>query len=176
MAGRRHDRQRGAEHVEVPVEVHAEQRLPVVLGAVGEAGRARDACDVDDRVEGPELVDEPREQVADGGRVGDRDVRSSRTTAGVDDPLRRGELLILALRCSVDRDARVDGDDEHPVAAELLGDRGADAHRTAGDDGDARGIARRAHASPSPPSSSQPAKSPLARHSARRSRYPKTSP
>ena len=89
-------RQRGAEHVEVPVEVHVEHGSPVVLGAGGEAGGAADAGDVHDRVERAEFVDELGEQGADRVGVGDRDVRRPGLTAGVDDALRGRVLGVTA--------------------------------------------------------------------------------
>ena len=131
-------RQRGAEHVEVAVEVHVEHRTPVVLDAGGESGRAADAGDVDDRVERAELLDQLREQGADRVGVGHRDVRRPGLPAGGDDPLRGRVFGVTAPGSAVDRDAGVDGDDERAVATELLGDRGADPERTAGDDRDAR--------------------------------------
>ena len=130
-------RQRGAEHVEVPVEVHAEHCPPVVLGPRREAGGPADPRDVHNRVERAELLDQLGEQRADRVFVGDRDVRRPGLPTGVDDALRGGALGAVALRRAVDRDTGVDGDDEHTLATELLGDRGADPDRAAGDDGDA---------------------------------------
>ena len=98
MAGRGHERQRGAQHVEVAVEVHVEHRTPVVLDAGGESGGAADAGDVHDRVERAELVDELGEERADRVLVGDRDVRRPGLPAGVDDPLRGGGLGATAHR------------------------------------------------------------------------------
>ena len=62
VPGRGHERQGGAQHVEVAVDVHAEHRAPVVLHAVREAGGTADAGDVHHRVEGSELLDQVGEQ------------------------------------------------------------------------------------------------------------------
>ena len=74
------------------------------------------------------------------------------------------------LRRAVDRDAGVDGDDEHALATELLGDRGADPDRAARDDGDAWPVAAPLMTRRPPRRAPSPSKSPAARHSARRSR------
>ena len=168
-AGGGHDRQRRPQHREVSVDVHREHGTPVLLDAAGESGGATDAGDVDDGVERPELVDEPGEERADRVVVGDRDVRRPGLPARFDDALRGGRIGASALGRAVDGDARVDGHDEHTLATELLGDGGPDAHGATGHHRDAH--------DPSPASmSSQPSKSPRARQSARRSRYPKKSP
>jgi hypothetical protein len=69
--------------------VHAEHGAPVLLGAGGEARRAGDAGDVDDRVERAELLDEPTEEAVDRTGVGDRDPRCPGPAARVHDALRR---------------------------------------------------------------------------------------
>ncbi len=179
MAGRDHERQRRAQHVEVAVDVHAQHRTPVVLLAVREPGGATDAGDVHHCVERAELVDQLGEETSHCVLVGDGDVRRARLATGFDDPLRGGRLLATVTRRTVDLDAGIDGDHVHPGASELLRDRGADADRTSGDDGDA-------HETSFPMedvswwassiSSANPSKSPFARHSASRSWYPKKSP
>ena len=161
MSGRGHERQRGAQHVEIAVDVHAQHRAPVVLGAVGEAGGPADAGDVHDRVQRPELFDQVGEQLAHRFLVGHRDVRRACLAPGVDDPLCRGGLGTTLAGRAVDRDPGIDGHDEHALTPELLGDRGTDADRTPGDDGDAH--------DDSSVSSANPSKSPDPRHSTSRS-------
>ena len=118
--------------------MHVEHRTPVVLDAVGEAGGAADAGDVDDRVEPAELVDQLREERADGVGVGDRDVRRPGLPAGGDDAL-RGGLLGVAGAAGVPSTVTPGSTvtTNAPRATELLGDGGADPAAAAGDDGDA---------------------------------------
>ena len=156
------------QHVEVPVEMDLEHGAPVVLETGGEAGESDDARDVDDRVKCAELGHELGKQCLDRGLVGDRDTRRAGTSAGVDDSAGGRALRSAALRRSVQRDPRVDGDDEPALATELFGDRGADPRGTAGDDGDT-GRTARAHDRLAARSTSSPAKSPCSRHVASRS-------
>ncbi len=60
-----HERQSGAEYVEVALEVHGEHRQPILLAALSEVGLPRDPGDIDYGVEPPLLVGELAEQAAD---------------------------------------------------------------------------------------------------------------
>ena len=114
--GRRHDRQRGAEDVEVAVEVHREHAEPVLLGAVGEARRPGDAGDVDHGVEAAVLVDQLARTARGLAVPSVTDTADARAgAAGGDDApggglLGRGELL-----GAVEGDERVHRDDEGAV-------------------------------------------------------------
>ena len=117
--GRRHQRQGGGEDVAVAVEVHREHAAPVVVAALGEAGRTADTGDVDDGVQAAELVGQlagttavlPASSVTDTPDARAAPPAATMRPAVVS--LGRGELL-----GAVDGDQRVDGDDESACAGD----------------------------------------------------------
>ena len=167
VPGRRHERQRRLEHIEVAAEVDVEQGEPVLLGAAGVVALPGDPRHVDHGVETATLVGQLREEGAQRLAVGDRGRGGpGRAPGGVDAP--GGGLLGLGqLLGAVERDEGVDRDDEPTAAAEVLGDGAADAAPAAGDDGHALA---RAHGVVEGTSSSRPSKRPSATQLSRRSR------
>ena len=167
VPGRRHEGEGRLDHVEVAAEVDVEQGEPVFLGAAGVIALPGDPGHVDDRVEAATLVRQLGEQGAHGVAIGDGGGRGSGgATGGVDTP-GRGLLGLGQLLGAVERDEGVDGHDEPPLAAEVLGDGAADAAPAAGDDGHALA---RAHEVLEGTSSSRPSKRPSATQLSRRSR------
>ena len=76
----------GPRHVERPLEVHADDRVPVVLGHLVEDDVTQDPRVVDDPVEAPEIADRLRDHALGGGEVRDRVEVGHRLAAGVPDP------------------------------------------------------------------------------------------
>ncbi len=134
VSGRGHDRQGGAQHVEVPVEMDRQDAEPVLLAPAGEGGGSGDAGDVDDGVEASELLDQPAEQVAHADGVGHRHRRGTRRPSGGHDPIGRGLPCRREPLGAVEGDEGVDGHDDVAVATELLGDGGPDPGAATGDD------------------------------------------
>ncbi len=130
-----HEGERRLEHVEVAPEVDREQRHEILFGPLGEVGLAGDAGDVDHGIEPAALVDELTEQGTKCYLVGDRGRGRPRRAAGGDDAAGRGLFGHGELLGPVEGDEGVDGHDEPTAAAQLFGDRGADATAAAGHDG-----------------------------------------
>ena len=147
--------------------MHGQHRQPVLLGALSEVGLPGDAGHVDDGVEAAVLVDQLPEQAADRLAVGDRHRRGLGRAAGRIDAIGRGLLRLGKLSDAVEGHERVDGDDEPPGPAELLGDARSDPTPTAGDDGDPLPIA---HGSDERTSSSKPSRFPASSHCSSSSR------
>ena len=118
MPGRRHQWQGGGEYVAVAVEVHRENAEPVVVAALGEAGGTADARDVDHGVEAAELLGQLAEEPVHARFVGDRHPGGPCAATGGDDASCGGLLGLGQLLGAVDRDQRVDGDDESTCAAD----------------------------------------------------------
>ncbi len=186
---------RRPQHVQVPVEVHAQHRRPGLLVALGVARGAGDAGDVDHRVETTELVGQVREQRVDRRRVGDRRVRRPRRAAGRDDAVGGRLRRRLVVSESVDGHPRVDGDDVGAGAPDRFGDGGTDPGPSPRHDDDLLPIRwrcgllppcspllnvtsddRAQRAASAPSSSRRPANSPLARQCRNSCWYAKKSP
>ena len=137
MPGGRHDRQGGAEDVEVAVEVHGEHAAPVLLGAPwrSSSGRVMPATlttassrpSSSTRSSNSSRTASPSVTETDDARADPpaATMRPAVVSSGV------GQLL-----GAVERHERVHRDDERALAAELLGDGGADPAAAAGDDDD----------------------------------------
>ena len=167
VARRGHQRQGGVEHVEVALEVHGEHRPPVLLGAPTEVGLPGDAGDVDDGIEPAVLVHELPEQGADRLAVGHRHGRRPGRATGGHDPTGRRLHRLRKPLGPVEGHQGVDGDDEPPAPAQLLGDSRADPAPAAGDDGDPLAAA---HGAVGQTSSSRPSRLPASSHCSSSSR------
>ncbi len=129
-----HDGERGAQDVQVPVEMDTQDRGPVVLRARREVGGPADAGDVHHGVERAELLDQAGEEGSHRLLVGHRRVRCPSRSSRVDDLLCRRFLGVFEATRPVDIDDGIQCDDEGAHAAQLLGDGGTDAGRPAGYD------------------------------------------
>ena len=167
VSGGSHERQCGVEHVEVAPEVHSEHGEPVLLGALGEESRPGDACDVHDGVESAMLVDELSEQAVHSFAVGHRHRRGPGRATCRHDATSGGLLRLGQLLGAVEGHEGVDGYDEPPATAELLGNRRSDPAAAAGHDGDPP---TSAHDTFERTSSSRPSKFPASSHCSRSSR------
>ena len=130
MAGGGHDRQRGAEDVEVAVEVHGEHAAPVLLACPwrSSSGRVMPAT-LTTASSRPcsSTSSSNRSRTASPSVTDDR--RGPGRPAGGDDAPGGGLLGRRELLGAVEGHERVHRDDEGALAAELLGDGGADARR-----------------------------------------------
>ena len=104
VPGLRHDREGGAQDVEVAVEMDTQYGRPVLFGARREVGAPADAGDVHHGVERAELVDQPGEEGLDRLLVGHRSVRGPGRSSGIDDLLCR--RLLRRRRCDSSRPRR----------------------------------------------------------------------
>ena len=132
VPSRRHEGEGGLEHVEIAVQVHIEEREPVLLGTPGDVALPCDPGHVDHGIEPAVLLRQFPEQSVERGAVGDGGGRRFGRAAGSDNAVGRRltdvGLLCRALEC----DQRIHGDDEPASAPQLFGDGPADAAATAG--------------------------------------------
>jgi hypothetical protein len=133
---------------EVPAQVDADRRVPLVRRHVHEHPVAHRAGVVDQRVEPSERVDRRLDEALCRVPVGDVVVARDGLAAGPDDAV--DDLLCGrgVLAAAVERAADVVDDDTGALAGELQGVLGADAAAGAGDDDDATRTDAR-HAAPS---------------------------
>lgn len=75
--------ERGTHHPERAVEAHVDDRVPLLVGHLGDGGRAAEACVVDDDVDMAEGIDGCRPQGVDVGLRRDVAERRGRASAGL---------------------------------------------------------------------------------------------
>ena len=167
VPGRRHERKRCFQHVEIAVQVHVEESEPVLLGSPGDVALPGDSGHVDHGIEPAMFFGQVTEERVERGTVGDGGGRGLGRAAGGDNAVGRRLTDVGQLRRALERDQRIDGDDEPARAAEFFGDGAADAAATARDRD--HSLAR-AHDAPEVTSISNPSKCPSATHASSRSR------
>ena len=126
----------GPRGVEAPLEVHADDRVPVVLGHLVEDGIAENPRVVDDDVDPPEALDRLLDHPLRGGEIHDAvEVRlrlAARVANGGDRLQRRDPVLAVAGGGA----ARIVHDHLRAVRSQHLRNLGADAASGAGDQRD----------------------------------------